>query len=155
MTSGSGGLVGSSCVMYSDGAGPLFHFVGRMAEALGHAVREASPGESPEGAGIVVGFGAACRLAASVTGAGVWLSPDFSDAATIEGLFAATGPGLVVGSIEDPGWDRAMAARLRQFEVLQLPRVDRQFEVADDPVATLQVYQRILERVGAVLRRVP
>jgi hypothetical protein len=148
--------VGSRCVMYPDGAVPLFHFMQRTVEAAGHTVSVASFEDPRLDAEIVVGFGRSCRLAAAVPGAaGVWLSPDFSDQATAEGLSSSSGPGLVIGSVDDPAWDRSAAARLRQFEILQIPHVDREFEVPGDPVASLRVFERILDRVSALSRRIP
>jgi hypothetical protein len=129
---------------------PLFHFVGRAAEAAGH---EVVPSAVVDGATIAVGFGMSCRLADRL--GGVWMSPDLTDPGTVAVLSRAAGPGLVIGASGDPGWDPAAAARLRQFEVLQLAHVDRHFEVAGDPIATLGVYARILDRVGALMRRTP
>ncbi len=144
----------SRCVMYPGSASPLFHFIGRQLEAAGREVVAAAIGVPPGEASLVVAFGEACRLAAAVpTTPGVWLSPDFGDDVTAEALAASSGPGLVIGSLLDPGWDRAAAARLRQFEILQLPHVDRHFEVIDDPAATLQLYARIIDRVAALVRR--
>ncbi|MDH4118994.1 MAG: hypothetical protein OEW30_16555, partial [Acidimicrobiia bacterium] len=65
----------------------------------------------------------------------------------------ATGPGLVVGSLDDPGWDRAAAARLREFEVLTIPGVDQRLEAAGDPVRSLEVAARVLERARALFVR--
>jgi hypothetical protein len=147
--------VDSRCVMYPGSAAPLFHFIGRQLEAAGREVVVASLGVPPGEATLVVAFGEACRLAAVVPNTpGVWLSPDFGDDTTSEALAASSGPGLVVGSFLDPGWDRAAAARLRQFEILQVPHVDRHFEAIGDPAATLHVYARIIERVSALVRRV-
>lgn len=131
---------------------PLFHFISRMLGSAGHDVSVSDDDGALDGAVLAVGFGPACRSAASLPG--VWLSPDFTDEATLLALGSSKGPGLVVGTFVDPGWDRAAAARVRQFEVLQLPHVDRFFEVPGDPVASLHVYERILERVAALVRKI-
>lgn len=130
---------------------PLFHFVARVVSAAGHEVVRSR--ELDGHAALAVGFGPSCRQAEFVRG--VWLSPDLTDAELVAALSRSAGPGLVVGASADPGWDSAAAARLRQFEVLQLAHVDRHFEVAGDPIATLGVYARILDRVGALVRKTP
>ena len=127
---------------------PLFHFVARAAEAAGHEVVSSSV---VEGATLAVGFGTSCHEAARI--GGVWLSPDLTDPDLVSVFSRAVGPGLVIGASGGTGWDSAAAARLRQFEVLQLAHVDRHFEVPGDPVATLGVYARILDRVGALMRK--
>ena len=131
---------------------PLFHYGSELLRQLGHDVTHGLPGGPLHDANFVLGFGLACRRAADVD-LGVWLSPDFTDVDTVQALTNAKGPGLVVGSLEDPRWDRASAARLRQFEIFQLARVDRTLEIPGDVIGSIDVMRRVLDRTAATARR--
>lgn len=131
---------------------PLFHYARGLLVQLGHQPEVASDDAALHDVKFVLGFGRACRRAADVD-LGVWLSPDFSDPETATALANAKGPGLVVGSLDDPGWDRAAAARLRQFELFHLNRVNRTLEVADDVIGSIDAMRRILDRTSATIRR--
>lgn len=132
---------------------PLFHYVRGLIAKAGHQSIVADVTGSLHDIGLVVAFGAGCKRAADVD-LGVWLSPDFADPDTADALVNAKGPGLIVGSLADAGWDRASAARLRQFEILHLARVDRYFELPGDPMGSIEVLTQILGRMSAMIGRV-
>ncbi|MDH5521877.1 MAG: hypothetical protein OEZ14_15245 [Acidimicrobiia bacterium] len=137
------------CLLIPDESNlPLMYYLGRMAEASGYVVELSL---APADATVVIGFGEACRFA--VAAPGVWIAPDFRRPEVAAAFAGATGPGLVVGSLDDPGWDRAAAARLREFEVLTIPGVDQRLEAAGDPVRSLEVAARVLERARALFVR--
>ena len=132
---------------------PLFHYVVGLIEVAGHEPVVAGVDAAVDGSALVVAFGRGCRRAADAP-LGAWLSPDFGDEDTAAALVGASGPGLIVGSLDDAGWDRAAAARLRQYEVLHLPRVNRFFEIPGDPIGSIDVMRQILDRLSAMIRRV-
>ncbi len=132
---------------------PLFHYVRALIAVAGYDCIVAEVDDSLHDVGFVVAFGSGCRRAADVD-LGVWLSPNFADPDTATALSNAKGPGLIVGSLSDEGWDRASAARLRQFEVLHLARVDRYFELPGDPMGSIDVMTQILGRLSAMIGRV-
>ena len=131
---------------------PLFHYTRRLIEAAGHDSVVAEVDADLDGADMVMAFGIGCRRAAGI-GLGIWLSPRFDDSETSQALTASKGPGLVVGSLEEDSWDRAAAARLRQFEILHLTRVNRFLEVEDDPIASVEVMRQMLGRAVDIVRR--
>lgn len=133
-------------------ASPLFHYARELFEERGHETAYAAIDGPLHEADFVLGFGRACRRAADVD-VGAWLSPDFTDDETSEALTNAKGPGLVVGSLQDPLWDRAAAARLRQFELLHLNHVDRTLEIPGDVVGSIEVMRQVLARLGDTVRR--
>jgi hypothetical protein len=132
---------------------PLFHYTRRLIEVAGHESVIADVDDPLDDAALVMGFGPACRRAANVR-LGIWLSPDFRDAETAQALEASNGPGLVVGSLEEEGWDRAAAARLRQFEILHLTHVNRFLEVAGNPIGSVDVMRQMLGRTADIVRRI-
>jgi hypothetical protein len=131
---------------------PLFHYARELLLQGGHEVVIGEPDVPLHDAGFAMGFGRACRRAADVD-VGVWLSPDFSDPETATALTNAKGPGLVVGSLDDPGWDRAAAARLRQFELFHLNHVDRTLEIPGDVIGSIDAMRRVLDRTAATIGR--
>lgn len=146
----------AKCVVIPTGEGvgiPLFHYTRMLMETAGHDVGSAEIDDPLDGARLVVAFGDACRRAADV-GLGVWLSPNFRDPSTATALRGAKGPGLIVGSLDDLGWDRATAARLRQYEILHLTRANRFFEIPGDPMGSIDVMRQVLGRMSDMISRV-
>jgi hypothetical protein len=136
--------------------GPLLWYVRRLAESHGLAVHPAPAGGRPTGRPIVVGHGPASTWSAWAAAHDlpvVFFSPYLDIAEVAGSLTALRGPGLAVGAVGDPHWDRVTAARLTSLEVLQLPGADHLLEVPGDPLASIQVITRVVERCRALLER--
>lgn len=104
-----------------------------------------------EEADAVITFGSDCRRSAAW--GGVFLVPPLTDAAVVEAMNDRTRPRLVVGVTESADWSPSAAARLHGAEVLQLPRVGPDFELAGDMPYTLSVLARLTDRLQSLVRR--
>lgn len=85
---------------------------------------------------------------------GMWLAPPLVDTSVFSALSDCPGPGLLVGSPSDPSWSVSGASRVRQLEVLQLADADRRLEVPGDPMRSLEMMRRLLDRFRALLAKI-
>ncbi len=136
---------------------PIFWYVSRLLDWHGYEVERvlgggapATPG--PRTADLVVCAGDACIRHAERPG--MFIAPDLDDDGLMTQLKASPGPLLLVGGEGLPGWSQARAVRVRQAEVLQLPRVDRAIGVPGDLSASLDVLATVLRRFEALIRSV-
>jgi hypothetical protein len=157
--------------------GPLHWYAGRAAALEGWevlAVAGLTPDEDVEGwserlldalaanaeAGraVVVAKDRSCAALPGAIGRGipgVWLTPDLGDPVIASALGGASGLGLVVGATEDGTWDVRVAARIRGFEVFQVGGPDANLEDRHDPHRSLDLLGRLVDRVRALVGRVP
>ena len=102
---------------------------------------------------VVVAVGDRCREACDRPG--MFIAPDLADPAVVRGFADNAGPILLVGSLGFPGWSQAEAARIRHAEVLQLTSVDRRLEIPGDVLGSVALTARVMERLLALLGRLP
>ena len=84
---------------------------------------------------------------------GVWLTPLLGRSAVAEALQQATVPTLVVGSADDPTWDRAAAARLHRTDVLQVTGADHTLQVPGDVPRSLEILSQVADRIDRFVKR--
>ncbi len=89
----------------------------------------------------------AAPLAAEHQIPGVWLTPLLGNADVAQALQRITAPTLIVGSVDDPSWDRAAAVRLHRADVLQVTGADHALEVPTDPRRSLEILGEVTDRV--------
>ena len=92
----------------------------------------------------------AARLAGERRLPGVWLTPLLrlpEIAAAFEGLDA---PSLLIGGSADASWDAAVARR-GGHEVLELEGADHSLQIGGDPLASVALLRRVVERVDAFI----
>lgn len=136
--------------------GPLLWYVRRLGASLGLRVGTSAHDRPLEGRQVVAGHGSASRAAPVAADAGlptILFSPYLDEPEVADALRSAPAPGLVVGSVADPHWDRRTAAQLTQVEVLQVPDADHLLEIPGDPLASIRVLERVMARCEALLRR--
>lgn len=155
------GVVGidSMVVVESDSYpidGPYLWYLRMLGRSEGLPVTVAGPSPTVTGRPVLVGHGTASRSASVAVELGlpvVYISPRLDEPEVAAALAALRAPGFVAGAISDPHWDRVVAARLNPMEVLQLPTGDDRLEVEEDPLASLEVVVRVIERCRSLLRR--
>lgn len=84
---------------------------------------------------------------------GVWLTPLLGRPVVAEALQQATVPTLVVGSVDDPTWDRAAAARLHRADVLQVTGADHLLQVPGDVPRSLEILTQVADRIDRFVTR--
>jgi hypothetical protein len=110
--------------------------------------------EAAAGAELVVVVGKSLGSAAApmVSGPAVWLTPLLIRPEVAQAIGSATAPALLVGSPDDPTWDRGVPDN-PALEALELPGLDHSLQVSGDPLASLDVLRTVTERVSAFFSR--
>jgi hypothetical protein len=88
----------------------------------------------------------------------VWLTPLVAYAGVVEGfsvvtegLASTTRPALLVGSTDDPSWNRAAVPDNPLLQVLELNGLDHSLEAPGDALASLDALSKITEGISAFL----
>ena len=103
---------------------------------------------------LVIGKSLASRLAGEIADRdlpAVWLTPLLTEPSVIEGLARARRPVLLAGGDADPTWRPGAVPADRPIDVLDLPGVDHAFQVAEDPLGSLDALGRLTDAVTRFL----
>jgi hypothetical protein len=95
---------------------------------------------------------AAAGLVAARDLPAVWLTPLLDRTDVAEAIGSVSAPTLLVGSPADPAWGPGPPAAAA-LQVLTLDGLDHSLQVADDPLASLDVLRTVTESVSAFLDR--
>jgi hypothetical protein len=90
----------------------------------------------------------AVSLAADGDAPGIWLTPLLHDAGIAAGFEQLSAPALLVGGTADESWDGGIARRAG-LEVLELEGADHALQIEGDPIASVDLLRRVVERMDA------
>lgn len=88
---------------------------------------------------------------------GVWLTPILTHPAVIDHAQQLSASSLLMGGTADRLWDGAEAAALAAdrpaVEVVEIPDANHSLEINNDPVASLQILERVIRTIDSFVER--
>ncbi len=84
---------------------------------------------------------------------GVWLTPLLDRPPVVEALQRGTAPALVIGSVDDPTWNRAAAARMHRADVFGVTGADHALQVPGDVPRSLEILGQVTDRIDRFVKR--
>jgi hypothetical protein len=79
---------------------------------------------------------------------GIWLTPLLYDEEIAAGFERLSAPALLVGGTADESWDGRLARRAGH-EMLELDAANHSLQIEGQPLASLEVLRRVVERMDA------